>query len=263
MADAIFQVFDGNGNNQIDTNLMTQRLLKSQTITLQKSFWGNPNAKTQVTVSGKFPTLFFADAIGATGYAHSRYRIDRITSVGTGEIKSWTFHLNISSPSLPSITSYTFRIYIFDALPQATTTFGLETYDANSRLTFSSFTPPLNVKATYNIPEYIEAFQFNCETFKQIDGLILDNTAVNSSFFRDGFYASETTTVYIDIAQEYMSFANLKYPMSELPTGVSFGLYQTGETINDFGAQEGATCFGSGVPSITLIDISNFPMPFG
>lgn len=260
---ASLQSYGADGKIQVDTELMTQRLLKSQTITLQKSHWGNANAKTTITVRGKFPLVFFSDAIGATGYAHNRYRIDKVTSVGTGERKNWTFHLNISSPSLPSITSYTFRVYIFDALPEATTTFGIETYDETSRLTFSSYTPPMNIISNWTFAEYIEAFVFNCEAFKRVDGLNLNNTAMSSNIYRDGYYASETTTQYIDIAQEYISFANLIYPPTEAVTGVSVGLYMTGETINDFGAQQGATCFHFGTPTVTLVNVENIPIPFG
>lgn len=260
---ASLQVYGSDGAIQVDTELLTQRLVKSQTITLQKSFWGNANAKTTIMVRGKFPMLFFADAIGATGHAHSRYRVDKVTSTGTGEIKNWTFYINVSSPSLPSITSYTFRIYIFDSLPELTTTFGIETYDETGRLTFSSFTPPMNIISNWKFNEYIFSYQYNCETFKQINGLNLDNTAVSSNIYRDGFYGSETTLFYIDVAQEYVSFANLLYPPNELVTGVSAGLYQTGETINDFGAQPGANCFHSTTPTVTLINVENIPIPFG
>lgn len=260
--DALLQVFSDTGELQVDTNQLVMRLIKSQQITLTKSFWGNPTAKTQIAVTGRMPIIFFADEVGATGYAHSRYRVDRVSSSGTGESKQWTFFINVSSPALPSITSYTFRVYFFDASPTLTGTFGLETYDASGRLAFSSFTPPLAIKDNYQMPEYIEAFQFNCETFKNIPGLTLDNTAISASFYRDGYYASETTTSYIDVAQEYISFSNLIYPPNEAVTGVSIGLYQTGETINDFGAQEGATCFAAGVPTITVIDITNYPIPF-
>lgn len=258
----LFQAFNENGDLQVDTTQYVMRLIKSQTITLQKSFWGNQNAKTTITVVGRMPMVFFADAIGATGYAHNRYRVDRMTSVGTGDVRQWTIHLNISSPALPSITSYTFRIFIFDASPQLSGTFGLETYDENEQLTFSSFTAPMNVKASYQIQEYIIAFQYNCEIFQPVPGMVMDTTAMASSCYRDGFYASETTTVYIDIAQEYMSFANLMYPFDESVTGVSYGLYQTGETLNDFGAQQGANSFSFGVPRVTLIDTTMLPMPF-
>ena len=86
----LFQAFNENGDLQVDTTQYVMRLIKSQTITLQKSFWGNQNAKTTVTVVGRMPMVFFADAIGATGYAHNRYRVDRMTSVGTGDVRQWT-----------------------------------------------------------------------------------------------------------------------------------------------------------------------------
>lgn len=258
----LLQVFNENGDLQVDTTQYVMRLIKSQTITLQKSFWGNANAKTTVTVTGQMPMIFFADAIGASGYAHNRYRVDRMTSVGTGDVRQWTFHLNISGDALPSITSYTFRIYIFDASPQISGTFGLETYDENEKLTFSSFTAPMKVLASYQIQEYIFAYQYNCEIFQPVPGIVLDNTAMSSSWYRDGFYASETTTFYLDVAQEYMSFDNLLYPPNEAVTGVSYGLYQTGETLNDFGAQPGANSFSYGIPRVTLIDTTMLPMPF-
>lgn len=260
---ASLQVYGGDGKIQLDTDLMTQRLIKSQTITIQKSFWGNANAKTTVTVRGKFPVLFFADALNATGYAHNNYRVDRVTSVGTGETKTWTFYLNVGGPALPSITSYTFRIYIFDSRPEARTNFGIETFGEDGKLTFSSFTPPMNITHSAKFPEYIFSYQFNCTYFLRIDGLHLNNCAVASNIYRDGYYAATTTTQYIDIAQEYVSFSNLIFPQTEAVTGVSMGLYTTGETINDFGAIDGATCFTIGTPTVTVIDTTNIPMPFG
>lgn len=273
MNTAALQVFDESGRLKLDSNRLVLRLLKAVKVPVRWLSWNDDKPSYfDITVEGRNPLVFFSEAHPSPICREWCLRGTKVE--GTGVIRKWTFtvgclpYSSIFTP--PLITDEAYRVYIFDTYPQSQSNFGLETYDENGFLTFSSHTPPMKVQAVVNLPEYIESDNWNCVIARRLPGSGMNpfKSAVCSNVYREGFYGSETHYYYVDTANEYICLYNQEdwngiydttfegFGMHFAPNGVEIGAPSWGGTL-------GGWCWSFNTPLVMAVDIDKLPFPFG
>ncbi|WP_143494785.1 MULTISPECIES: hypothetical protein [unclassified Pseudomonas] len=273
MSQVGLQLRDVNDKLRLDTNKLVFRLIKSVQVPVSWTSSNDDKPKLfDITVDGRNPLLFFAEAMPK--YVLREWAVRNVSVLGAGPIRRWTFTVASypyqAQQEPPIVTSEAYRVYIFDTYPKSQSTFGLETYDENGFMTFSSYTTPMAVQAVVPFPEYIWTEQWRCVQSVPLprSGVKPYKSAVGSNVYREGFYGSETIYYYVDTANEVVSMFDQEAPYGysdDTYEGIGMRFAVNGDQVGNpsWGGPFGGWCWSFNTPLVMAVSIEGLPCPFG
>lgn len=201
------QVYDQNGYLQMDSNATWFTFKTKLNVTIP-TVTGSPYYRFPVYFTGGRPMVFLKGCL---------YFIDTITKTGSNTWVIWIFASLLAYQQVATI-------YIFDDV-HLNTNFGLESYDENGKLVFSTASKPLKLAYAGQTPQGSERNPYNngVESYSWA-GLPPGSYAGNVSTTRAGLdVQGDDQGTYIDTMSEFAEFTSTGYNLYFLYDGNSIG----------------------------------------